>query len=381
MPSPGADMSLVSFEQADAGSRGEAHGEMWRDEIKELAEIRLELALARGAFESKEQILAVAGLHLPELARVDEELNAELLGIAHGANISPELCVVLNHYTDLRDISPSTLGAGADAKTPAESADPGGCTALYVDGPQGPILAQTWDMHGTAAPFVRMMRVAPAGTDRELICFTLTGCVGMTGLNESGVGITINNLTSTDAQVGLVWPVVVRRMLRARTAVEAKEILLATRLSSGHHYMMADAKGFFGVETSGQNKVLTQQGEKTAHVHTNHCFDPVLRKVESVSNLSTTFRRMELATTAYAQTRPKTPEEVWTFLSSHVGYPKSICSHVEDESGDPSFSRTCGLMLMKLVGGEAWACRGCAHEQPRQEFKLQGWLGAREPQR
>jgi isopenicillin-N N-acyltransferase-like protein len=375
------DMSLVSFEQADAAARGEAHGEMWRKEIAELAQIRLDLALVRGDFSDRGQILRLAGLHLPELARVDEELSAEILGIARGADLSPELVVVLNHYTDLRDISAAVLGETAGETAPAEGADPGGCTALYVDGPTGPVLAQTWDMHGTAAPFVRMIRVAPEGSDREVVCFTLTGCVGMTGLNESGVGVTINNLTSTDAQVGLVWPVVVRRMLRARSADEARQTLMGTRLGSGHHYMMADAKDFFGVETSGQQKVLTQQGERTAHVHTNHCFDPVLRGVEKVSQLSTTFRRMELATTAYAQQRPRSAQEVWDFLSSHEGYPKSICSHVDDESGDPSFSRTCGLMVMQLVGGKIWACRGCAHENPKREFSMQNWRGAMAPAR
>ena len=378
--SPGAgELELVTFDQADAMARGEAHGELWRDEIGELAEIRLELALARGDFANKGQVLKIAGMHLPELAAVDSELSDELLGIARGANLDPELVVVLNHYTDLRDISASLLGDEPQAAV--ERDDPGGCTALYVDGPEGPILAQTWDMHGTAAPFVRMIRIAPKGSEREVVCFTLTGCVGMTGLNQAGVGVTINNLTSTDAQVGLVWPVVVRRLLRCSTAVEAKELLMSTRLSSGHHYMIADAKDFFGVETSGQQKVLTQQGERTAHVHTNHCFDPVLRKVEKVSPLSTTYRRMELATTAYAQHRPASSEAVWSFLSSHEGFPKSICSHVDDEQGDPSFSRTCGLMLMRLVGGTGWACRGCAHENPRREFAIEAWRGATEPLR
>lgn len=374
-------IEVQSFEQAEPAARGEAHGELWRSEIAELAEIRTELALQKGKFTGRAQLLEVAAAHVEEMMRVEPEIGAELLGIARGASLSPEQIVVLNHYTDLRDVDPARLGLGGGAEPAPDDGDPGGCTALYVDGPEGPVLAQTWDMHGTAAPFVRLIRIAPAGSDEEVVCFTLTGCVGMTGLNAHGVGVTINNLTSTDAKLGLVWPVLVRRLLRARTAVAARDDLLATELSSGHHYMIADANEFFGVETSGEMKVVTQEGGKTAHVHTNHCFDPVLRKRENVSPISTTFRRMELATTAYAQYRPHDIDAVWTFLSSHTGYPKSICSHVDDEAGDPSASRTCGLMAMGLVGGRVWACRGCAHENERRELSLERWRGATEPTR
>jgi isopenicillin-N N-acyltransferase-like protein len=362
-------MEVVVFDQVDPAARGEAHGEMWREEIAQLAEIRLGLTLVRGAFVDADQVLRVAAAHLEELARVDPELSAEFRGIARGADIDPTRLVVLNHYTDLRDVSPSVLGE-ASAGAGEDDGDPGGCTALYVNGSEGPILAQTWDMHGTAEPFVRLIRIAPAGTDQDVICFTLTGCVGMTGLARHGLAVTINNLTSTDAQVGMIWPCLVRRMLMQSDATTAREHLMKTRLSSGHHYMIADEQEFFGVETSGQEKVVTQLGPKTAHVHTNHCFDPVLRGVEKVSPLSTTYRRMELATTAYAQYRPETAEQLWEFLSSHEGHPRSICSHVDDETGDPSASRTCGLMLMRLRDRAVWAARGCPHENERVELSL-----------
>lgn len=367
-------IELVQFDQPDAASRGEAHGELWRSEIAELAEIRVGLTLKRGAFTDAAQLLAVARLHLDELARVDAEQHAEIMGIARGADLDPDRVIVLNHYTDLRDVPPSVLGPGyTEGPSQADGEandDPGGCTALYVNGSEGPILAQTWDMHGTAAPFVRLIRVTPRGSDLDLLCFTLTGCVGMTGLTSTGLAVTINNLTSTDAQVGVVWPALVRGMLTQASAVASRDHLLDAKLSSGHHYMIADEEDFFGVETSGQQKVVTQHGAKTAHVHTNHCFDPVLRGVENVTSTSTTYRRMELATTAYAQERPETAEEVWSFLSSHEGFPKSICSHVDDVDGDPSASRTCGLMVMRLRDRTAWAVRGCPRENERREVTL-----------
>jgi isopenicillin-N N-acyltransferase-like protein len=105
---------------------------------------------------------------------------------------------------------------------------------------------------------------------------------------------------------------------------------LATRLSSGHHYMMADGREFFGVETSGKQKVVTQVGARAAHLHTNHCFDPVLRRCERVPRSArlSAHRAGDDAVRAAAAARPA---GLWTLLASHEGYPRSLCSHVGDE--------------------------------------------------
>ncbi len=356
-----SELSPFVLDQPTPRLRGEAHGEQWREAIAELAEIRTELALAKGAFESREQLLAVADLHVPALDKFSPELTEEMLGIARAAGITPAQVVVLNHYTDLRDVPPAVL---------VDNGDPGGCTAVYVHGPQGPVLGQTWDMHGTAAPHVRLIQIKPPNSEYEVMCFTLVGCLGMTGLNHAGLAVTINNLTCTDGQVGVVWPALVRRMLEETSAAAAKDVLMGARLSSGHHYMIADNSSFFGIETTGQRKMLTQTGAKAVHMHTNHCFDPVLRQHEKISPVSTTFRRLELASTLYAQDHPRTPERLWAFLGSHEGYPRSICSHVDDASGDPSASRTCGAMVMSCRSGEIYACSGCVHRPPPQPYTL-----------
>ena len=367
-------MTPVCFDQADPAARGEAHGELWRAEIRELARIRTALSLVRGSFADEDELRAVAAAHLPVLERFDRELFAELTGIARGADLPPEDLVILNHYTDLRDVPPSALGRPA-----ASDGDPGGCTAVYTLGDSGPLLGQTWDMHGTAEPFVRTIRVQPAGSEEEVLCFTLTGCLGMAGLGADGVAVTINNLTSTDARVGVVWPALVRKMLAQPTAVAAEELLMRTPLSSGHHYMIADGHTFVGVETSGELKVRTQTGARATHVHTNHCFDPVLRKRERVSPVSTTHRRMELVSTLIVQQPPRTARQMWELLASHEGHPRSLCSHVDDETGDPSASRTCGALVMELAGGRMLTARGCVREHDPIELFVERWRGLAAP--
>jgi isopenicillin-N N-acyltransferase-like protein len=375
------------FEQDDPAERGEAHGELWRAEIRELAEIRAALALKKGSFRDRAQLDAVARLHLPLLDRFSPELAAELRGIARGADLAPEAVVILNHYTDLRDVPPSVLEEPCPEDPVAEDIsrrintgdDPGGCTAVYLPGDGAPVLGQTWDMHGTAEPYVRALRIRPRSGDDEVVCFSLTGCLGMTGLSARGVAVTINNLTSTDGQVGVVWPALVRALLACGSAREARDLLLRTRLSSGHHYMIADGREFFGVETSGKLKVVTQTGARAAHIHTNHCFDPVLRRHEAVPKASTSFRRMELATTLYVQQRPQDAAGLWTMLSSHEGWPRSVCSHIDDAGGDPSASKTCGRMIMDLTRGEVLVGRGCGEVEPPTRVQLDRWRGGHAP--
>lgn len=368
-------IELAEFDQDDPGARGEAHGELWRGPIQELVELRGALALRRGGFVDRGQLEGLAARHLPRLAREAPALAAELAGIARGAGVTPAQLVVLNHYTDLRDVP----GGLHDESVPGDSSDPGGCTAVYLPGTtQGPVLGQTWDMHGSARPFVRLLRIRPRGGDDELLCFTLTGCLGMMGIAASGVALTINNLFTTDGQIGLLWPALVRTLLAEPSAAAARARLSRTRLGGGRNFMLADGREFFGVECSAQLQVLTQVGAGAAHLHTNHCFDPVLRRRERVPRSSTSFRRMELASTLYVQQRPRDADGLWALLASHDGHPRSLCSHVGEASGDMDASRTCGAMVMRLVGGEVLAGAGCAQENPPRRLELSRWRGLKE---
>lgn len=366
------------FDEDDPGRRGESHGERWRSAIHELAAIRQDLLLRRGPLQSAAEVERLAHLHLGVLERDLPELHAELLGVARGAAIPPEAIVVLNHYTDLRDL-PRSLVADADTDEPAPPApaagDEGGCTAIYIPGRDAPVLGQTWDMHASAAPFVRLLRIRPRSGDREVLCFTLVGCLGMCGVNERGVAVTINNLTCTDGQVGIVWPAQVRALLDEGTAEAARRRLMAARVGGGRHFMITDGDDFFGIECSGQRKILTQTGAGGAHLHTNHCFDPVLRKVEAVARTSTTFRRFELATSLFVMRPPRDARALWELLSSHEGHPRSLCSHVAEAEGDAARSETCGRMVMDLGRGEVLAAAGCGAINPPQHFHLERWRG------
>ena len=244
------------------------------------------------------------------------------------------------------------------------------------------MLGQTWDTHASARPYVRLLRIRPRSGGEEVLCFTLTGCLGLLGVAGSGLAIATNSLFTTDGQIGLVWPAVVRTLLAEGSAAAARARLARLPLGGGRNVMLADGRDFFGIECSARLQVLMQSGAGAAHLHTNHCFDPVLRRRERVPASSTSFRRMELATTLYVQQRPRDAAGLRALLASHEGHPRSLCSHVGedrgDAGGDSAGSQTCGVMVMNLVGGEVLAGAGCAQANPPRQLGFTRWRGLEE---
>jgi isopenicillin-N N-acyltransferase-like protein len=325
--------------------------------IAELAEIRLGLVHTLGAFTSEEEILAVAAQHLPVLAEFDVHLSEELLGIAEGAGVDPARIVVLNHYTDLRDIVPAAPWAP----------DEEDCSAVFTQTPEGPMLGQTWDMHGSAEPFVMMMHVPAREDVPEAWVFTITGCLGMTGMNGHGLAITINNLKSLDAKVGVVWPALVRRVLTHRDAEAGRDVIMHSPLSSGHHYLIATKDAAYGIETSGHLEKVIYEGGEPSYVHTNHCLDREMAAVHRTSASSTTQIRYDWLTASITERAIESREDMWRRLGSHDGYPKSVCAHLATPS-DPHAVKSCGGLVMDLTKKDLWATAGCLNHARPQPF-------------
>ncbi len=325
------------LEGADPRRWGEQHGEALRDEIHALYAIRRDLMLKRTDLGDEETLLALAHRHLPVLRDFDPAVADELIGIGRGADISLEKLAVLNHYTDMRDLSKADLH------------DDGGCSVVFAPGEQGPLLGQTWDMHGSAADYVLLLEIPSVGEGTyHTLLFTVAGCVGMTGLTSAGVGITINNLNSTDAKIGVLWPALVRRALKKPSALKARDVVLEAPLGSGHHYSIADDESFFGIETSGSKKKITQAGADQVHLHTNHCLDAEMESTARV--LSTTTRaRLETLEERTARSAPSTAAELYELLGA-VSY--------AGQADDPDAPATCGAFVMDVHARRVLACQG-----------------------
>ncbi|MCX4245428.1 C45 family autoproteolytic acyltransferase/hydolase [Paraliomyxa miuraensis] len=367
---------LLSQDQPRA--RGRAHGEHWRQAIQELAELRWALIGRAGRLGGQHEGLA-ARPHLDALRQQLPALADELEGIAEGAALAPERVMALNQHGDPGTIvraSPGTPDAGA-----ATYGDPGGGTVIYFHGVRGPLLGQTWDLHADAEPYVRVLRIAPAGGDREILCPTVAGCLGLGGISSLGVAVAMTPLYCPDRRVGVVWPAIVRAMLEQPDARAAYEQLRALPRSGARYCVMADGHDYYGVEASVQQPVLTQLGPRAAHLHTNHCFDPVLRKRESVPRSSSSFHRLNLATTLYAQQRPRDAEGLWSLLHTRDGSPGSLCIDPPGPGAAASSTATCAVVMMRLHDGWVRMVSGSAHRSPPLELGVERFVGQPGPVR
>jgi isopenicillin-N N-acyltransferase-like protein len=358
---------------------GRIHGESFRGEIRALAAIRAHLCTKVGGFASLDQTRIAARAHLPVLERYDAALYAELCGIADGAAAPAEDIVIANHYTDLRDLDPDPATwvpapivdspgmATRRAPDRASEIAGDGCSVVWAESPTGRILAQTWDMHATAIPYVMMLHVPETEHAPAARLLSVTGCLGMAGMNSERVAIAINNLFSTDATLGAVWPAIVRRALAQRSAVAARDVIAVSPIGSGHHYFVADRRDAFAIEVSGTRRKALPVGH--SYAHTNHCLDGDVAACSKVPPTSTTHDRMSWLERDLARAPIADLADAWRRLGSDEGWPRSVCTNMSTPES-PHGAATCGAIAMNLDRGEVWAQQGFIHNVAAERWSM-----------
>lgn len=350
---------------------GQLHGESFRGEIQSLAAIRVYLCTKVGSFGAEDEVLRAASAHLPVLQAYDEALYQELCGVAEGAGLTPEHIVVANHYTDLRDLSPDPAKwvAAPTADQPrapaiapavgeggARDSQGDGCSVIWAETPTGRVLAQTWDMHATAIPYVMVIGVPAVGDRPAHRVLSVTGCLGMAGMSTQRVAIAINNLFSTDATLGIVWPAMVRKALAQPTAKAARDVVMQSPIGSGHHYFVADRHEAFAIETSGTRRKQIFDGGPS-YCHTNHCLDADIGAASKVPATSTTYDRFAWLGKSLAASAVADLDDAWRRLGSQEGWPRSVSTNLATPQ-NPHGAATCGAIAMNLDSGELWAQAG-----------------------
>ena len=324
---------------------GEMHGELYREAIRELFEIRLKLMREKNETLSADVITRLAAAQWDATKRFAPDLAEELEGICSGSGMSSEEIVVVNNYTDFRDI---------------QLADQG-CSLVFVNRAEGPIAGQTWDMHRSAKYYVCCIRVpgvAADGSETSSVVFSLVGCVGMMGYVSNGNMIGVNNINTDGAMPGALWPVVVRNLLQQADQPAMANGLKAAPVTSGHNYLVADSD--VGEMWEAMPGLSQQVGrlETSNHgdlFHTNHCLGEQAKHRETaISMNSTTEIRYELIEKKIGNV--SSFDDVYALLNDHENYPKAICSNFQSSAQDPS--ATCGGAVGDLASGRVTMWRG-----------------------
>ena len=334
---------------------GAAHGSAYADEIQEYTNARVELVMSglwSGGALTRGEVLDIAESMLPAHEAFDMSVHEEMLAMAEAASISPAEAVVVGGFTDFVDTVRAVVGGPMP-----ESVIEDDCTSMIIpDGrtADGGILGQTWDMHDDATDHVLLLRIHPDDGPASLV-FTTTGCVGQIGMNSEGVCVGINNLVGIDGTRGVNWTSVVRGMLRASTASEARDILLGADLAGAHNFLIFDKHGDgFNVEAMPSARPL-QQLDAQPIVHTNHTLYPEAQKVQAEKApglMDSSASRFETATKLLAEGSIDV-DRVFDVTRD----PEAICQ----APVAPYNIESSGAAVMRPSTGDFWACWG----QPR----------------
>ncbi len=320
----------------DSYSCGLIHGEEFREGIKELASIRKNLMIEKNPLIKENiSLLANEGYHLSK--KYNADLTSELEGIAKGANLCIEDIVVLNNYTDFRDISMAEEG----------------CSTVHMQRNGQVFSGQTWDMHSSAKNYICLIQNSSG------LFFSLVGCLGMMGVNTSGHLIGVNNLNTTNACSGILWPLLVRHVLQKDSLSSMKQSLFSAPVTGGHNYMISSPYGGAHLEVTPTKRAEVSrlnQGQENYIFHTNHCLVPNTKVFEDTSSLnSTTYIRYKIL--GKKMPSIKNFEDFVNLFRDHENYPKSLCSHFESGLQDPSM--TCGGGACNLTKKHFIFWRGC----------------------
>lgn len=360
---------------------GYVHGKTYVNEIGELTEERLRLSCdpfwAGGQQATLEEVLALGRACLRHHEAFAPELMEEMRGMADATGLGVNELVIMNGFTDFVDILANPAALGRVRTNGALPSDVTGCTAFIVAPTASAsgcgYLGQTWDMHSTATPYVLMLDLHPQNSP-ALMTFTITGCVGMIGMNEHGIAVGINNLLAAEGRPGVHWVYVVRKMLAQRTVEDALRVLQSAQLSGAHNYLLLgpDATGTlagYNVEHMATRAHVVPV--ESIYAHTNHCLIQEMVNVErprkSVSQESTLARHDQASHFLEEQTGRITVDTLMALTRYHAGDALSVCAHVQ-QGYDVESSGAC---IMSPSTQELWALWGNPCENAYETFRVE----------
>ena len=346
--------------------RGCQHGEAYRDEIRHYAKERVELVVGglwSGNFKpTYDEVVALAETCIPAHEAYSPDLTAELRGLAAATDLKMGEIIVVGGFTDFIDTVYRTYKQ-KEALAPQLAIDD--CTAFLVPDSAANgsgFFGQTWDMHDTATDFVIMLRVESDDEPNALV-FTTTGCVGQIGMNEHGIAVGINNLLGADGQVGVTWPLVVRKVLQQDNIEDALACITDAKLAGAHNYLLADKNGnMYNIEAMSTNYNI-QKANGTPIVHTNHCLIPeneALAQARHPDSQAYSELRLEFAD-GVLEERPLTIDHLQELTRQ---YP--VCT----TSKPPFHVESCGAAIMRPKTGDFWAVWGLPNENEYEHFSV-----------
>ena len=339
-----------------AYERGLTYGQMCRDEIA------VSIESYRRLFED------MKGIKWEDARKVSEHYLSltrdfqpcyveEMQGIADGAGVELLDIAALNARTEIMYAQYEGKGAGE-------------CTSLSLMAPATEggrvIAAQNWDYSITLRDSVVIVHVY--SDDRpNFVMVTEAGMIGGIGMNDQGIAVLLNALTTTTPCQGLPLRPRMRAMLEAETLSDAyvkggSVPVSVANLIATHKDGVAIG---FEMDAKTVEPLIPEDG---VLLHTNCYLGPRMYLNNDVNHRGSSYIRLQRAKTLVKERYGMiTVEDVKRILCDHIGYPYSICTHENMKDLFIERDATNFSVIMDLTEGCMYLAPGnpCENEYER----------------
>lgn len=300
-----------------------------------------------------------AGVFTGPIDDYDVRLLPEIEGIAEGARVDAEDVLALNVRTEVMfGMAPRECTAFCTATVPSE--DP------HV------LLAQNWDWkpgsRGTCVLLAQSPHEGPS-----FVTLVEAGLLAKCGMNDRGIGLAANALTSTldRGEPGVPFHAVLRRILTSDTFDEAVDAVTGPIRASSGNYLLASRDGRAAnleAAPGGPEHVHRSDGDRLAHA--NHFLRPSsdgFKDLERFDGASTSLARQSAADTWISTPGERSIEDVLEALRDHSA---PVCAHADGGEPPEAANETIAAVAMDLTGGALWVTEGPPCTAAAERFEL-----------
>lgn len=249
----------------EAYARGAAYGATRRQRIQACLSAWLESLRGAG--------VADPSAHVAQLLRETDFLSSirehtpdlldEIRGIAVGAGQTFDLLLA----AQLMD-EEWAYRSSAVEKFPA----PEKCSSVAVRAAADSVLiGQNMDLGGYTDGHQVVLQVAPHETEPGALIFSISSMIALFGVNTRRIAVCVNSIPQLPAaRHGLPVAFIIRKLLQARTLMDAVDLVQTLPHATAQHYLIADAGSIRSFEAAPGRVVEYESPDPTGVLHTNH---------------------------------------------------------------------------------------------------------------
>ena len=229
---------------------GYQHGQLLREQIHQNIDFYKSVFLIN--LKDQTQILQAARSYQESIRTFNPNFNLEIDHIALGADVTEPLWLyALNARTEL-----SMVGSFQE------------CTAVVC--PQESLIGQTWDWAEKLEEKFFLMEISlPDG--HKILQLSEAGIIGKIGMNNRGLGVTLNYLYDPYIKNSTVpIHILLRQVLECRSLDEAQNAARRSGVGKASNLIVAQSGQAIDIEFAGDLMKIHEITDQY-YVHTNHC--------------------------------------------------------------------------------------------------------------